>query len=126
MIKHTWKSFNNLTNRGKCLYMWRWLRDHPHNGKRSFFLVNFGLDTHIPEQCKEVEGSCGECQCYACVEVGDVVGCEPCPITWITNTQKYSNTYCNGQTSPYFLWNMDGGKENAQAVLDTIINTWKV
>jgi hypothetical protein len=128
MIKHTWKSFKRLTNRGKCLYMWRWLRDNPNMDKKDFFLINFGLDVMQNDMdYAVVDTEDTSCCCFAFNEAGE--SCENCPVIWVKGRVS---SWCEEDGSTYQIWadmreqDIKVSKEVAQAVLDTIINTWKV
>ncbi len=110
-------AITNKTNKQKCIDMWTWIVNHPGSDKTDWAVEHPALNREVV--C--------HAYCFACaevVEIGDKKGykpnCDDCPVTW---SDKEST--CYEPNCSYDIWMDDPSKENAQAILDVIVNTWK-
>lgn len=101
-----------MTNKQKCINQWRWIVAHPGSSKDDWAEAHRVLAKEIEEHSL----------CHACLEVYlRNTGCNKCPINWYTTKRNHC---CYGK-NVYNTWNQNKTKQNAQAVLEVIKNTWR-
>lgn len=114
MFKLTHAQFQALSNRDKCIKMWKYLARTGSKRKLDFFeecIIDYKPDGNYKG-------------CYACVNARNT--CENCPVKWHTNNK---NPYCMDSQSPYYSWADERVTERrkfyAQEVLIKVVKTWK-
>ena len=83
---------------------WQWIVDN--DGK-------YGNILEVLTELNDLEYECSYCDLYRTFELT----CQYCPLS------SYQRLGCKLKTHPYSIWRIDQTKENAQAMLNLILNS---
>jgi hypothetical protein len=83
---------------------------------------SMGISKAIPK-LEEFINVCSYCELYFYISNEIFEYCVGCPLIVESENYDYGNSGCGQKNSLYDIWYKDSTKENAQKVLDLIINT---